>query len=313
MVDINSTNIRRIDPASLMVFLSLMRNRKGTMAAEELGLTQPAISHALRRMRDVYEDPLFLRRSHGLEPTALARELEPKIREAMDILAQTLSPEADFDPRDITGELRLGAFDFELATVLPALVSRMRRQAPKVAVYSYQLANEPALEALLEGRIDMVVGYFDDKANQNSSLIREPLYSERYVAVARKGHPLFMAPFTFEAFAEADHLMVSPSGPKRNMVDHALQLAGLSRTVRTVVPSLFSALAVMGQTDLIASLPERVAIQHAERFGLSYRDLPMEGGQFQLHTVTHVRDMNSATHQWMLRQIKQTCREMWDQ
>ncbi|MEM6276846.1 MAG: LysR family transcriptional regulator [Pseudomonadota bacterium] len=304
MVDISSSDIRRIDPASLMVFLALMRHRKGTLAARDLGLTQPAISHALKRMREVYQDPLFLRRSHGLEPTALARELEPKIRGVVDLLAQTLSPKAEFDPGEVTAELRLGAFDFELATILPALVASLRTRAPGVSIVSYQIPSEQAPNALLDGRIDMVIGYFADSVSGNPSFITTPLYSERYVAVARKSHPLFAGAFSFEAFAKSDHLLVSPSGPKRNMVDHALQLAGLSRTVKTVVPSLFSALTVLGQTDLIASVPARVAIQHADRFGLAYRELPMEGGQFQLHAITHVRDQRSAMHQWMVNEIK---------
>ncbi|MEM9348775.1 MAG: LysR family transcriptional regulator [Pseudomonadota bacterium] len=306
MVDISTSDIRRIDPTSMMVFLALMRHRKGTMAAEELGLTQPAISHALKRMRGVYKDPLFLRRSHGMEPTALARELEPKIREVVDTLAQTLTPAAAFDPSDVTGELRLGAFDFELATILPALVSRLRRSAPKVSIYGFQLVSEQALEALLNGRIDMAVVYFEHTLGDHPSLICEPIYSEKYVAVARKDNSLFNKPFDLDDFARADHLLVSPSGSKRNMIDHALQLEGLSRTVRTVVPSLFSALAVLEQTDLVASLPERVAIQHAKRFGLAFRELPIKGGQFQLHAITHKRDSNSAMHQWMAEQVKET-------
>ncbi|MEL6688706.1 MAG: LysR family transcriptional regulator [Pseudomonadota bacterium] len=306
MTDINQVNIRRIDPASLMVFLSMMRHRKGTKAAEELSLTQPAVSHALNRMREVYGDPLFLRRSHGMEPTAVARELEPKIREVVNILSLTLAPSAPFDPSDIAMEFRLAAFDFELATILPELVSRLQELAPRVSVQSFQFSNEQALQALLDGRIDLVVGYFEDTFIDHPSLTRERLYSERYVAVAQNDHPLFTAPLTLEAFAGADHLLVSPSGYRRHMVDHALQLAGLGRRVRTVVPSLFTALAVLGRTNLIASLPEKVAKEHAGRFGLTHRELPIADSYFGLDAVTHERDANSAAHQWMVQQINET-------
>ncbi|MEM6388433.1 MAG: LysR family transcriptional regulator [Pseudomonadota bacterium] len=310
MADIHHSNIRRIDPTILMVFLALMRRRKGTLAARDLGLTQPAISHALKRLREVYGDPLFLRQSHGLEPTHMARELEPKIRDVVDRLAQTLSPPAQPDLSEATWELRLGAFDFELATILPELISRLRRRAPNVAIESFQIAHEPALEALLDGRIDILVGYFEGTKIERASLIRTPLYSERYVAIARKDHALLSEPFDLETFAEAEHLLVSATGFRKNLVDHALQLAGLSRSVKTVVPSLFSALSVLSQTDLIASVPERVAVQHGARFGLSYRELPIEGGRFDLHAVTRARDANSAMHQLTLHELKEAGRAL---
>lgn len=310
MVDISRSDIRRVDPTILMVFLALMRHRKGTLAARDLGLTQPAISHALKRLREVYGDPLFLRQSHGLEPTGLARELEPKIRDVVDRLAETLSPGAAPDLSDTAWELRLGAFDFELATILPELISRLRRHAPNVTIESFQVAHEPAVEALMDGRIDILVGYFEGAPIERPSLIRTPLYSERYVAIARAEHPLLAAPLTLKAFAQAEHLMIAPQGFRRNMVDHALQLAGLSRSVKTVVPSLFSALSVLSQTEMVAAVPARVAMQHGARFGLSFRELPIEGGQFTLHAVTHARDAGSAMHAMMLGQVQEAGRAL---
>ncbi|MEM6693569.1 MAG: LysR substrate-binding domain-containing protein [Pseudomonadota bacterium] len=312
MSDISHNDIRRVDPTSLMVFLALMRHRKGTVAALELGLTQPAISHSLKRMREVYGDPLFLRRSHGLEPTALARDLEPKIREIIHLIGQSLAPSAEFIPSDAIAQFRLGAFDFELTTILPALVARLRQHAPNIAIHSFQIANEQALDALRDGQLDMLVGYLERPWRDDPSMVQSHLYSETYVAVARRCHPLLAGPFTWEEFARADHLQVSPSGPKRNIIDHALQLEGLSRNVRTIVPSLFSALAVLQQTDLIGTLPKRVAAQHAERFDLAFRPLPMTGRAFDLHAVRHMRDARNAMHQWMVDQIKAAASDVSD-
>ena len=99
MRDINQIDIRLIDTTILLVFLATMRHRKATAVAHEMGLTQPAVSHALKRLRNLYDDPLFLRRAHGLEPTALARELEPKVRRIVRLISETLEGSEEFDPK----------------------------------------------------------------------------------------------------------------------------------------------------------------------------------------------------------------------
>jgi DNA-binding transcriptional LysR family regulator len=286
-----------------MVFLGLMRHRNATAVAREMGLTQPAISHALKRLRTLYNDPLFLRRAHGFEPTTLARGLEPKVQQIVRLLAETLSDERDFDPCTQAFEFRLGSFDYENATLVPQLVADLRTVNPSIRLHAYPLTNREALDALVQGRIDMAIGYFDPPLKDRYDLRADTLCTERYVVVARQGHPLLTGQMTLAKFAAADHLLISPYGPVSTMVDHALKLNGMTRDIQTTVPSLFGALMVVEQSDLIVTMPRRVVSQHTQRFKIGYAPTPFAGGAFLLHSLRHSRDAKSVVHDWMLERL----------
>ena len=245
MRDINEIDLRLVDTTILMVFLGIMRHGQATAVAREMGLTQPAVSHALKRLRALYDDPLFLRRAHGLEPTALARELEPKIRRIVRLISETLHDQTEFDPKETAIDLKIGAFDYELSTIIPDLIADLRDINSKIGIHTYPLSNRDALGALIAGQIDMAIGYFDFPARNTDAFVSDPLFTEQYVLAGRKGHPLLTKQASLEELAAADHLQVLPSGPVRDMIDHALQRHGLRRNVQTIVPSLFAALSIL--------------------------------------------------------------------
>lgn len=304
MRDINQIDLRLIDTTILLVFLGTMRHRQATAVAREMGLTQPAVSHALKRLRSLYGDPLFLRRAHGLEPTALAHELEPKIRRIVRLLSETLESPEDFDPASAVTDLRIGAFDYELTGIIPKLVAELRTASPHINVHAFPLHNHQALDAMVQGRIDLSIGYFDFPLNSEASFVSEALYSEDYVLAGRQAHRLFADPLSLDKVAEAHHLLVSPYGPNRDLVDHAMHLQGYKRTIQTVVPSLFAALSIVENSDLVVTLPRRVAQNNARRFGLTYRPLPMQSGAFQIHAVRHIRDAKNPLHLWLLERLR---------
>ncbi|EAR52897.1 transcriptional regulator, LysR family protein [Oceanicola granulosus HTCC2516] len=304
MTDISHVNLRLIDTTVLLIFLSLMRHRKATEVAREMGLTQPAVSHALKRLRTLYEDPLFLRRAHGLEPTALAHELEPKIRRIVRLLSQTLENPDQFDPASTATDLRIGAFDYELTTVIPKLAAEMRTLSPSINVHAYPLVYTEALDALVHGRLDLAIGYFDIPLRSEATFVVEDLYSERYVLAGRRGHPLLSDNPTLEEMAQADHLLVSPHGLIRNRVDEALRMQGYQRNIRTVVPSLFAALSIIENSELVMTLPERVAVGNWQPFDIVHKPLPIDVGDFQLQAVRHARDANSPLHAWLLENLR---------
>ncbi len=144
----------------LLVFAGLMRTRKATAVAAEMGLTQSSVSHALGRLRDVFGDPLFLRRPHGLEPTAVATALEGPVRLAIETLADALGGPPPFDPAGFRGVVRLGAFDMEQAVLLPGLIRRAAAEAPGLAVSARGLVRAEALAALAAGGLELALGYF---------------------------------------------------------------------------------------------------------------------------------------------------------
>ena len=281
-----------------------MRHRQATAVAREMGLTQPAVSHALKRLRNLYGDPLFLRRAHGLEPTALAHELEPKIRRIIRLMSETLEGPEEFVPSTATTTLKIGAFDYELTGIIPKLVSELRNVSPNMIVHAFPLQNQEALQAMVQGHIDLAIGYFDFPPNRDAQFVAQTLYSEHYVLAGRRDHPLFLADLTLERVAQAHHLLISPYGPNRNLVDHALHLQGLKRNIQTVVPSLFAALSIVENSDFVVTLPSRVARNNAHRFNIIAKPLPIDGGTFQLHAVRHIRDANNPIHIWLLDKIR---------
>ena len=304
MRDINQIDLRLIDTTILLVFLATMRHRQATAVAREMGLTQPAVSHALKRLRNLYGDPLFLRRAHGLEPTSLAKELEPKVRRIVRLLSETLEGSEAFDPGSAATNLRIGAFDYELTGILPELVAELRTVSPGINIHAFPLQNLEALDALVQGQIDLAIGYFDFPLGGETTFVAEELCSEHYVLAGRRGHPLFGDELTMDEVAKARHLMISPHGPHRNLVDHAMHLEGYRRSIQTVVPSLFAALSIVENSDLVVTLPRRVARSNAARFEITHRPLPIKGGTFQIHAVRHVRDASNPLQIWLLDKLR---------
>ena len=302
MSDIDKINLRFLDGTVLQTFLSVMRLRKATLAAEEMGLSQPAISHALGRLRRLYDDPLFLRKSHGLEPTALARELEPKIRRIVRLMFETLHEPKEFDPASSDMTARIAAYDYELATILPQLISRTSQFHTNIRVETLTLSSSDALDGLVNNRIDLALGFFETlPIGQSTAPFKyENLYVEDYVVVGRRGHPLFGCEFSLERYASSLHLLVLPGGVAKGVVDYALNAMGLRRNVHATVPLFFSALTLLETSDLIATLPRRVAERNAVRFNLEYLSLPLEGTTFPVRAVRHARDANSRFHDWLV-------------
>jgi DNA-binding transcriptional LysR family regulator len=299
MSDIDQIKLRRLDMTMLVTFLSLMRHGKATLVAREMGLTQSSISHTLGRLRDVFGDPLFLRRPHGLEPTARAAELEPQVRAVIDGLDAALRGGAEFDPAEATGSVTIGAFDGELAVYGSGLLARLRRLAPGMSVGFRILGREQALAALERREIDLAAGFFW----QESDAIRRLLRTETYRVIARAGHPLLRGDPDLDDYVRADHLIVSPAGDFYGIVDRHLSDLGLSRRVVAAMPQFLPAFAALGQTDLIATVPAAMADRFAAAFGLAVRQPPLEIRRFEINAIMHRRNEKSPFHQWLMAQL----------
>ena len=145
----------------------------------------------------------------------------------------------------------------------------------------------------------MSIGYFNFPIRGNNSYIAEKLYEEHYVLAARSGHKIFKGKLSLEKIANENHLLISPYGPIKNLVDQALDLQGLTINIKTIVPSLFTALSILEKSDLVVTLPKRIAKENMKKFGIKYSDLPIEGGSFQIHAVRHIRDLANPLHTWL--------------
>lgn len=285
MTDIDQTHIRRLDFTLLLVFQALLRARRTTEVAAQLGLSQSAISHALGRLRQVFGDALFVRRPHGLEPTQHALELGPRIDAILDDVRGALGLAGAFDPAVSDRGFRLAAPDF-LATLLAApLRAAFAADAPHVRfALRIQLGRE-ALRSLDRGDIDVAVGRFPASLD---GLQVTPLWDDRYVLVARNDHPALATPLTRAGFERLEHAVVSVTGDFRAITDQDFRDLGVRRRVVATVPRFTIALDLVSRTDTVAIAPERLARAYAERFGLGVRELPFRLPRLGLVAVSRL-------------------------
>jgi len=305
MGDIDQLKLRRLDLTILLVFLGLMRRRKATEVARELGLTQSAVSHALRRLRDIFGDELFLRRPHGLEPTAVAIAAEAPIQAAVLGLRAALSAPGAFEPGSAEGVVRIAAYDAELATLVPALICRLGHEAPKLTIVARALGRGEALDALSRGEVDIALGFF---WKLDDAFLATPLLDEEYRVVGghatkRKG------PLTLERYLALPHILVSPAGDLRGIVDTMLEREGRSRRVVAAVPLFFPALAAVRNSGAVATIPRRIAEGYAAAFDLWTAEPPIAVRRFTVSAVRHRRNLASPLQLWLNRLLVEIAAE----
>jgi len=259
-------NINDVDLNLLRVFDTVLNERGVTPAAVRLGLTQPAVSNALARLRGVFGDPLFVRTPGGMDATPFARQLAEPVRQALALLDSALAHGPGFDPATSTRLFRFYMSDLGQIEFLPPLVERVQRSAPGVRLEAVGLEVEDIGDALAAGALDLAVGFLPGLARpvQRQALFRDP-----YVCLMRTDHPV--KTLTKRRFQEASHVLVSYRGGHR-VIEEALERAGLARRIALRVPHFTVVPMILERSDLILTLPARVASVFERRGTL--RSLP---------------------------------------
>jgi DNA-binding transcriptional LysR family regulator len=301
MTDFTFSQLRRLDVTVLLVFLGLLRHRKATIVADELGLTPSGVSQSLRRLRDVFGDPLFLRRPHGMEPTSVALRLETPIAAAVEALRMSLSVETPFEPDRAEGVARIAAFDVEQAILLPGFMHRLARLAPRLKVSVFGASRGQALDGLQAGSLDLALGFMS--ANDNL-FVQHKMFDEGYLVVGPPALIGMSGGIGLADYVRLPHLLVSPGGDLKGIVDETLAGMGLVRNVRFSLPQFFPALAAIGDTGCIATLPSRLAERYAPLFGLATVTPPIEIRRFTVSAVIHRRNAEDPRSRWMIEQLK---------
>jgi DNA-binding transcriptional LysR family regulator len=278
----SETDIKRIDISLLLILRELARERRTTVVANRLGLSQSAVSHALARLRDVLKDPLFVRRSNGLEPTTRCLEYLPKVESLIGLARELVEGNASFDPATTTRTFTLAGHDMVLAKIMTPLIAHVRCEAPTARIGFRAAAGVRALEHLERREADIAVGTYGKLPN---SLIAERLFKESFKVIARKKHPALRGRLDLKRYLALDHLLVSFEAGYVGRIDHALRRLGLSRNVVASVPLFLEAFAAVSHTDLIATVPECLARAHAADFGLLVRNCPVKVESFDVVAV----------------------------
>ena len=246
-------NLRLLDLNLLVVFDALMRERNVTRAAQSIGLSQPAFSNALTRLRARLEDELFIRSSDGMKPTPWALELSGPISRALGDIENALDG-ATFDPATSKRAFTIATPDYATITLMPRLLELMRKEAPNVVLQTVT----PSLhfgEYLDTQQADIALLNWP---NPPERFVSEPLFEENWVCVMRPNHPLSNMKQTLYNYASASHLLISPQGERRNWVDDALEETGHKRTVAYAMPTYGPAPLILESTDLLLTCPKSV-------------------------------------------------------
>ena len=308
----NERNFRTLDLNLLRVFDEVMAERNLTRAAHNLAMTQPAVSNALKRLRDTLGDELVRRSGYGIEPTPVAQALWPTVRDALQQLRDSLTP-GDFDPATAGNAFVLTMADATAAKIVPGLVDILQREAPGVNLRVLPLTTRDPRDLLESGSADLAIGHFPGVVAEIGALQQQEssprfqyqrLYDGEYVVVMRRGHPLAGRPMTLDAYCSARHLLVSFSGRAFGFVDEAL--AGLSRRRRVVltVNQFFTAGRVVATTDLLTVLPRHFVEATGREYELALAELPLAVPPVHVDAVWHRQASHSSAHRWLRQAVE---------
>ena len=290
-----------VDLNLLVALDALLTERHVTRAANRLGLTQPAASHALARLRTLLGDTLLVRGAAGrLEPTPRAEALAPVVRRALAELAQAVRGPDAFDPAAAQRRFVIGSADYAQLVLLPGLAARLSRIAPGVDLTITHIPpGAPAAMAAAE--LDLALG--PPRPEWATALRGSHLFDEQYVCLVRGGHPAAPRRLTLARYCQLDHLLIAPRGTPGSMVDDALAALGHRRRVAVSVPHFLVAPHVVAATDLIVTCPARMALHFAGPLGLVTLAPPVPLRGFPVHQHWHERTHHDPAHRWLREQI----------
>lgn len=312
----NAPNFRTLDLNLLRVFDEVMAERNLTRAAHRLAMTQPAVSNALRRLRELLGDELVHRAGFGVEPTPMALALWPAVREALGLLRGALAPGA-FVPASASNTFHLAMADATAAKLVPGLVDICETEAPGVNLRVLPLTTRDPRDLLDSGTVDMAIGHFPaviaelGALQQQDELPRfafERLYDGRYVVVMRRGHPMAGRPLSLDEYCAARHLLVSFSGRPFGFVDEALTARSRIRRVVLTVNQFFTAGRVVASTDLLTVLPQHFLEATGMESELATAELPLSVPEVHVDALWHRPRQHDGAHRWLREAVARAAR-----
>lgn len=294
----HQVDLSAIDLNLLKLFDALVRERSVTQAGLRLGLSQPATSRALGRLRAMLGDRLVVRGKLGLELTPRGQTLAARVARLLDDARGIVAP-AVFDPASATGRITIAAHDHLSLVVLAGLVARLERHAPALSLHVAQPAGDN-VRLVEQGTADLALGIFDALPG---SLYRRGLYTDDLVCVARPGHPGLAGGLDLERYVALRHVAVTISGVGESAVDAALSARGLARRVALRVPHFLAGAMLVTDSDMILTLPRRLARGLADKLPLALLDLPLHVESLAPSMIWHERFHRDPAHAWVRQQL----------
>jgi DNA-binding transcriptional LysR family regulator len=313
-------NISRVD-LNLLVYLDvLLRERNVTQAANQLNLSQPAMSNGLRRLRNVFDDPLLVRTSDGMTPTERALELEPLVREILSNVDRALQPTADFDPASAQRIFRIMASDYAESTLLPAVLGKLRKQAPAISL-DIMTPSDVSFLDVERGKVDLVINRFD---SMPQSFHQINVWTDSFSCLLSADNPL-LKDFSLENYLLAHHVWVSKTGmgvgvgvdpedvQRLGWVDSAINRLGKKRNIAVFTRHYQAAMILAEQNDLVVTLPSLAAQLQHDNPRLVIKTPPLEIPPLELKMAWSPLLQHNPANRWLRTLIVETGREVsWE-
>ena len=295
-------DVRKLDLNFLTVFEAMYRERSVTGAAQHVGLSQPATSAALGRMRKLLSDPLFVPTARGMVPTPLADEIAPAVREALDTVRHRIIQRTAVEPAGAARILRLSVSDASGLAFLPRLVRKLQHAAPLWRIETEALHAAELPRALEAGEFDLAVGNLH---LLRTGIYRQKLVSSEYKVIHRRDHPRFRTALTLRDYLDARHAVMRGPGASPSALEQTLSKRGQARDVALSVPQFLLLPAVVAETDLVATVPASVARAFAGPYHLAVWPLPVQMPELVLYQYWHQRYNADTSNRWVRGLIRQ--------
>ena len=300
-------NINGFDLNLLRVLDALLREGSTVKAGARIGLSQPAVSAALGRLREALDDPLFVRRGQGLEPTDFARSIEVPLHDILLSIESTLSGPGTFDPARHVQDFRISGTDFFAELLMPQLAQDVWKAAPGVRVQLVDLVPDNYVDTLERYLVDIALM---PKMDFPKWVDRRHVFNSSFLMIARKGHPQLaragIAPgdvVPLDLFCDLGHVLMSPEGKIRAMGDAALEKVGRQRRVVMTMPFFSGVCRSVAESDLVSLIPQQLAHFMAPRVGLDIYRVPIPVGAAKIYMIWHRRATHTPAHRWMRERI----------
>jgi DNA-binding transcriptional LysR family regulator len=288
--------LKDIDLNLLVIFNQLLTERKVSKVAENLGLGQPAVSNALARLRKLFGDELFLRTSSGMQPTPFADQLAESIGYALGMIHGAINVKNSFDPAASKRSFSVGMTDIGEIYFLPLLMEKIQKVAPAVSISTVRNTSVHLKDSMEAGHVDLAIGLLPQL---KAGFFQQRLFTQNYVCMFRSGHALDRKKITPPDFFAADHVAVVSTGTGHGIVDDMLDKNSPQRKVRLTVPHFVAVGHILQSTDLVATVPERLAEKMAKPFNLKYVAHPIKLPQIAINLFWHAKYHKDPANQWL--------------
>ena len=295
-------NLNKLDLNLFLVFDAIVQTGSLTAAARELHLSQPAVSHALARLREALGDPLFMRQGRRMLPTPYARGLTPSVRQALSTLQAGLQgPQVGFDAVRSDRVFTIGMRDILESLTLPGLMAHIRAHAPGISVNSIQVERHDIADALRQGRVDAAV---DIALPVPHEVSHTRLVLDKLVVVTRADHPVIgQGPLRLDTYLAASHVLVSARRQGLGLEDHELSRQGLRRQIGLRCRHYFAGCRVVSQTDMLLTMPEQYARVANQHFDNALHTFPLSAAQLDAHLYWSASLDDDPSNLWLRQQV----------